>query len=451
MAFETLYGGAAGGGKSDLLLGLAFLRHRRVLLLRRTFPDLERSLIVRSLELYGSPDCYNQTKHVWKLPGLRIEFGHLEHEKTIHQYQSAQYDLVGFDELTQFTRLQYEYLLSRARTVARGQRVRVVACTNPGGEGNDWVMARWAAWLDAGYPHPAAAGEVRWFKRLADNREVEASAGDPAAISRTFIAARLGDNPYLDEHYRQRLGLLPEPFRSQLLNGDWQVGLVDDVYQVIPTAWIQAAQARWTARDVLVSTAVGVDVARGGDDQTVLARRMGGWFAELIKVSGRQTPTGQVVVQLLAPWAVGASWAMVDVIGVGASAYDLAVGQGLNVIPINFAAKSTATDVSGQLHFVNLRAEAYWRVRDALDPAGGRQVALPPDAELLGDLRAQRWRMQTNGIALLSKDEVRRALGRSPDCGDAVALALLLERHGSGVSLALLPEDIIDERETAGW
>ena len=425
-AFETLYGGAAGSGKSHLLLGLAKLRHTSALLLRRTFSQLEDTLILKSREMYGDPGFYNSSKHVWDfLDGQRIRFGHLEHEHDIYQYQSAEFDLIGFDELTQFTGFQYEYLLSRARTTLEGQNVRVVSCTNPGGEGNDWVMKRWAAWLDAGYPNPAKPGEMRWFKRRDDGKEIETTREDPDAMSRTFIPARLSDNPYLGDDYRKTLNLLPEPLRSQLLHGDWNAGRVDNPNQLFPTAWVQAAMQRWSPDGQTGTlTCVGVDVARGGDDQTVIAERYGDRFAPLQKYPGRRTVTGQDVVTLFASALLKGGSANIDVIGVGASVYDLAKGQGFDIHGVNWAERSTATDKSGKLKFTNQRAEHFWRLREALDPDNGRRLALPDDPELLADLCALRWKMQPNGIRIESKDEIRKRLGRSPDCADAVALAL---------------------------
>ncbi len=435
-AFETLYGGAAGGGKSDLLLGLARFGHRRALLLRRSFPDAERSLITRSLEFFGDRKQYNASKHVWNIGVKRIEIGHLEYEKDIYQYQGAAYDFIGFDELTQFTKRQYEYLFSRARTTRRGQRVRIIATSNPGGEGNDWVMDRWAAWLDETHPRPAGPGEVRYFTRNADGAEVETSADDPDGVSRTFIPAKLSDNPYLDDSYRKTLNMLPEPFRSQLLNGDWKAGLVDDAYQVIPRAWVKAAQARWTVTAPGVKPVVGVDVARGGDDETVLARRYGDWFAPLEKHAGKATPNGQSVAALIANALRDGGSANVDVIGVGASAYDTARSQSMDVIGVNFAEKSNATDKSGKLHFINKRAECYWRMREALSPESARKIALPPDPRLMGDLIAPRWSMQTNGIKIESKEDIKARLGRSPDDGDAVVLALFEQ---SGLTMVADP------------
>lgn len=429
-AFETLYGGAAGGGKSDLILGLARTRHNRSLLLRRTFPDLERSLISRSLEFFGDQKGYNGSKHVWNIDGRRIEFGHMERVGTPQvpgdeaQYASAPYDFIAFDQLEQFPKYAYEFIASRARSAVTGQRVRLVSTANPIGEGIEWIMQRWRPWL---VDETARPGELLYFKRDSDGNEILTTPDDPDGQSRTFIPAGLADNPYLGDSYRRTLNNLPEPLRSALLYGSWKAMLTDDAYQVIPRAWIRAAMDRWTPEppesEREKPLVVGCDVARGGDDQTINAPRRGSWYDRLQKHPGRTTPDGKSVAGLLLVLLANGGSANMDVIGVGASAYDHAVESGLQVIPVNFANKSTATDKSGRLTFVNLRAEYYWRFREALDPNGGENIALPPDPELEADLVASRWSMQTNGVKIEAKEDIKKRIGRSPDCADAVVLA----------------------------
>lgn len=425
-AIETLYGGAAGGGKSDLLLGLARTMHRRSLLLRRTFPDLERSLISRSLEFYGDKLGYNASKHIWNVEGRRVEFGHMERIGTAttpgdeSQYASAPYDFIGFDQLEQFTEYAYEFMFSRARS-ADNRRVRIVASANPVGDGIIWIMRRWRAWL---IDETAKPGEVRWYKRDENGYDVETTEDDPDALSRTYIPAGLEDNPYLGDDYRRMLNALPEPLRSALLKGNWKAMLTDDAYQVIPRAWVKAAMSRWTPEPPETergrSLIVGADVARGGDDKTVNAPRRGLWFDKLKKYPGRSTPDGQSVFALWAQF--GKCTINADVIGIGSAAYDLSKGK-LNVNPINFAQGSDRTDKSGQLEFINKRAECYWFFREALDPSSEKKVALPPDPELEADLCAPRWSMQSNGIKIESKEDIKKRLGRSPDCADAVVMA----------------------------
>jgi len=113
----------------------------------------------------------------------------------------------------------------------------------------------------------------------------------------------------------------------------------------------------------------------------------------------------------------------IDVIGIGASAYDTARTHGLNAVEINWANASHAFDKSGTLQFVNKRAEHWWKFREALDPHSGNDLALPPDPELLADLTAPRWESQRNGIKIESKEDLKKRIGRSPDCGDAVVMA----------------------------
>ena len=426
---------------SSLAVAIARLYHKKSLLLRRAFPDLERSLILASLEMYGSENrkYYNAGKHVWNFTDAqqRIEFGHIKDLNAMRQdFSGPEYDLICFDELTQFDRPMYQFMLSRLRSTAEGQRVRVLACTNPGDVGNDWVMERWAAWLDEGYPNPAKAGDVRWFKPGPDDREVETTADDPDALSRTFIPATLDDNPYLPDEYRKQLNALPEPWRSQLLFGKWQAGLHDDPYQIVPTEWIRQAQARWQpdGRQGFL-TNVGVDPARAGQDKTVLAPRYGTWVGNLTKMDGRLTPTGYSVVQLMLPILARGGYGVIDVIGIGSAVLDAAKENKLDVDGVNVSSPTLLTDKSGKIRMVNLRAYLYWKLREALDPEGVTLLALPPDPELLGELRATKWESTTRGIKIIDKDEIRDRLGRSPNCADAVMLTMRepqIQRGGVG-------------------
>ena len=111
-------------------------------------------------------------------------------------------------------------------------------------------------------------------------------------LSYSFIPGRLDDNPFLaDTDYRKRLQNLPGALRAQLLHGDFLAGREDDEWQAIPTAWIRAAQERWKADGGagLAMTAIGVDVAQGGGDKSVLAARHGSWYAPLARKPGAET------------------------------------------------------------------------------------------------------------------------------------------------------------------
>jgi hypothetical protein len=114
----------------------------------------------------------------------------------------------------------------------------------------------------------------------------------------------------------------------------------------------------------------------------------------------------------------------VDVIGYGSSSYDSLIGMGYNAQPINVSSASRYQDKSGKLTMVNLRAELYWRMRDALDPENNSTICLPDDSELLRDLCSARYKPLAGGkIQIESKDDIKKRIGRSPDKGDAVLMA----------------------------
>ena len=438
-ADELFFGGAAGGGKSELLLGCALTRHKKSIIFRREFTQLTGAdgLIQRSRDLLADRAKYNGWEHVWRsIPGGRmLEFGAVQREVDVVKYKGRAHDFKGFDEVTEFTESQYRFLSGWARTTDPRQRVRIIATGNPPttAEG-EWVIRYWRAWLDAQYPYPAQPGELRWYARV-DNEDQERENGEPfvwkgetiTPKSRTFIPALLRDNPHLshDGRYEAVLQNLPEPLRSQLLFGDFTVGVEDDPWQVIPTEWVRLAQQRHGeagAPDMGLS-ALGVDVARGGKDRTAIARVYGPYFASLLTYPGASTPDGPAAAALVLSAHEGQAVIGVDVIGVGASVYDSLNAPGFTVMAIDNAAGSDQTDRSGKLRFVNVRAASYWKLREALDPNTGDGLMLPDDRELLADLCAPRWKATPRGIVVEPKEAIQARLGRSPDKGDAVVLA----------------------------
>lgn len=460
-ADELLYGGAAGGGKTDLLLGLAGTRHHRSIIFRREFPRL-RAMIDRSREIYNRrgasalKDSFNEQLHLWRLVGGRqVEFGSIAHLKDVENYRGRPHDLYAWDEVTEFTEAMYRQVNGWLRTTREGQRCRVVAASNPptSPEGR-WVCSYWGAWVDPKHPNPAAPGELRWYA-MVDGQDVERPDGAPfqhkgqtlVPRSRTFIPAKLQDNPYLFERgYGTVLQNLPEPLRSQLLLGDFTAGVSDDPWQIIPTAWVEAAQARWRPGGHMGQAleALGVDVARGGKAQTVLAGRRGFWFAPLEKHPGKSTPDGPAVVRLiqraLAAASAPGALLVIDANGIGASVYDQCAALGHWCMAFLGGSGTDARDQSGVLRFANLRAFAYWSFRELLDPAGPFQVQLPPDKELLADLTAAKWENRGGKVFLESKDKLAEPdrLGRSTDCGDAVVQAALLPAGGGGTGPRIL-------------
>jgi hypothetical protein len=435
-ADEMFFGGAAGGGKTDLLLGLALTAHRRSIIYRRETKQFS-AIVDRSRELLNGRDWkFNSNEHTWRsADGRVVQFGGAQHEWDWQKHQGHPFDLIGWDELPHFTRLQYRILNGWNRTADPSQRCRIVATGNPptNPEGR-WVVEEFAPWLDSQYPNPAQPGELRWYSVI-DEKLTWLESGEEFVHkgerikprSRTFIPARVTDNPvYAGTDYVSTLQSLPEPIRSQFLYGDFDAGQEDDPWQVIPTSWVRKAQERWTERPPkgAPQNCLGVDVARGGRDKTVIAARYGSWFAKLRKYEGKQTPDGPSVAALTIKAHEGNSEIHIDVIGVGSSAYDyLKEHNWLKVLPINNAESTKIKDRSGKLGFVNVRAASYWKLREALDPNAPEKIALPPDNELLADLCAPRYKLLTSGIQVESKADIIERIGRSPDCGDAVVLA----------------------------
>ena len=440
------FGGAAGGGKTDLLLGLAITNHRKSIIFRREYTQV-RELVDRSTELLGHTKAnFNQTFSRWAgIPGERIlEFGGVKLEKDKEKFKGRPHDLKAFDEIPDFTESQFRFLSAWNRTTIPGQRCRIVCAGNPPthAEG-EWVIRFWAPWISENHPNPAKPGELRWFAGI-DGRDREVEDGTPFQykgerihpMSRTFIPSLLENNPYLrDTTYRNVLQALPEPLRSHLLHGLFSVSRRDPPRQVIPTEWIKLAQKRWRATSVpeRIFETVGLDPSRGGVDETVIAPRTGTYFWELLTYPGIGVPNSEVCVALLIE-ALGeenmGAKINVDVIGIGSAVFDALSALDFDVAAVNFARKSGATDKSGKLAMRNVRAESYWTLREALDPENGEGLALPPDDELAADLAAPTWNMTTQGITIEPKKDIRKRLGRSPGKGDAVALAHYVEVMG---------------------
>ena len=421
-----------------MLLGLAF-SHRNSIIFRRQFAHL-KALTSRSKELlrHIRGASYNGQLKIWQgLPGDRtLEFGAVQYEEDKNNYQGQAHDLKAFDEITQFTESQYLYLTAWNRSAIKGQRSRIVCTGNPPQyESGQWVIERWGAWLDPKHPNPAQPCELRWYTMI-DGEEQECPDGTPfmhngeeiKPTSRTFIPAALSDNKYYrDTDYRARLQTLPEPLRSQLLYGDFQIGFQDHAFQVIPTEWVYAAMQRRTKirQDPNVPlTSLGVDVARGGEDQTIIVKVLGDWVDELIKQAGAATPDGNIVADYVAAEHQSNAIINIDSIGIGASPFDILNQRGFPVRGINAGERSEVRDKTGEFGFANKRAEMWWRLREILEPGSGRELVLPDDRELIGDLCAPRWKPTSQGIQIESKDDIKKRLGRSTDCGDALVMAL---------------------------
>ena len=463
------FGGAAGGGKSYLLTGLAATQHQRSAIIRPQKNQCLKFVKELSKMLGGSTGYSSQnSEFAFTAEGgdRLVKFFGLDNPGDEEKQQGDDYDLKGYDEVTQMREQDVRYTLAWNRTDDPKQRVRAVLTFNPPQSPDGrWVISFFAPWLDPRHPSPAEEGELRWFATIGDNHDYEVvdnrafivardAHGEmfpdydfdpkthrPEEIvhpkSRTFIKSLVTDNPYyMATNYIAQLQQLPEPLRSQMLNGDFMAGVEDDAKQLIPTSWIDAAMERWAELDakkipVGPMDSIGCDVARGGNmgsqlgavghDELAIAKRHGTWFSRVVTHRGVAIDDGAKSAALAIIERRDDAPVHVDVVGVGTSTYDFLCANNIHAIAVNGAAKSLG--VAGILRFFNLRAELHWRMREALDPLNPERVALPPDPQLAVDLAAPRWELTVSGIKVESKDEIRKRIGRSPDRGDAVILA----------------------------
>ena len=236
---EALYGGAAGGGKSDSLLAEALrqvhIPHYRAILFRKTYPQCSE-LIDRSRDIYPRvfPDArYNATAHCWVFgSGAKIYFGSMQRAADKLNYQGKRYDFIGFDELTHFTWDEYSYLFSRNRPGGAGTRCYIRATCNPGGVGHGWVKQRF---IDGKEPLKTYWEEYR-------------VGGRALRRSRVFVPSTVFDNQILldnNPNYLASLAGLPEAEKKALLYGDWDSfsGQVFVEFRDNPQGY---ASRRWT-------------------------------------------------------------------------------------------------------------------------------------------------------------------------------------------------------------
>jgi hypothetical protein len=267
-ADEVMFGGAAGGGKShvqvmDAMIFALKYPGSKQLILRRTFSELEKS-IIRTVQMLYPREIFkfNASAHVGRFyNGSIIDFGYCANENDVYQYQSAEYDVIRFDELTHFTEHQYVYLISRVRGT-NGYPKQIKSSTNPGHVGHQWVKKRF---VDAAPPNKEFVGED--------------------GLTKLFIPALLSDNHFLmqsDPAYRQKLLAMPDRERKALLYGDWNIfeGQYFDEFDPskhvckpfpIPPEW-----RRYRAIDYGLDMLAGVFVAVNSEGRCFMYRESGG-------------------------------------------------------------------------------------------------------------------------------------------------------------------------------
>jgi hypothetical protein len=411
------------------------------MIFRRQYSDLDR-IIRDALKIHGSRDGFNGSPP----PRLRLD------EERLISFRAANHvgdeqgtmgdgrDFLGIDEATHFAKSQVQFLMGWVRTDKPNQRTRTVLATNPplAAEGL-WVVEMFAPWLDPQFPMPAKPGELRWVISDEEGNDRWVNGPDPVEMngrlvspkSRTYIPASVNDNPYyVNSDYKRELDAMPEPFRSILMGG-FRTSFKDADNQVIPTSWVQAAQARWHPEPPsgVPCCAIGVDASGGGSDPMVMAFRWDGWYDNLIEIPGKDIPADRA-----GAWCAGQvlthrndnALVVVDMGGgYGGPMYERLKENNIETVGYRGAEGTTRRSKEGKHKFPNKRSAAHWLFREALDPGqpGGSPIALPPSPRLLSDLTAPTFEVGSNGIKVEAKEQVCARLGRSTDYGDAVIMA----------------------------
>jgi predicted phage terminase large subunit-like protein len=247
---EVFFGGAAGPGKTEgLLMGALQLverQHYSALLLRRTYRQLNQSNSIMN----RARQWLANTNAVWKeidkrftFPsGATITFGNLDSEDDVYQYDSSEFQYIGFDELTSFSDRQYTYLFSRLRATSDNPvPLRMRSASNPGNRGHDWVKARFMI----GQPPEMLQRDFP---------------------TRFFLPARITDNPYLrSDEYLASLANLDAVRRRQLLEGDWEISPSGNLFR---REWF-AVVDDWPREVTAVVRAWDDAATRDGGDWTV--------------------------------------------------------------------------------------------------------------------------------------------------------------------------------------
>jgi len=460
LADVLFYGGAGGGGKSDLGEGLAITAHKRSLIMRRKYADLA-FLTDRTIQIVGSKKGFSGTTPPrFKFDDRLIEYGAAQFIGDELSWMGRPHDLLYVDEAAHFAKQQIRNLMGWVRSADPNQRVRVVLGSNPPlSDEGAWLVVMFAPWLDPTFANIAEPGELRWCIVNNDDEDIWVDGpgmystltgefvthdtdvkieGVSSAMSRTFIPAKLADNPFQDtKEYRAQQDGLPKRMRDAVRDGNFFAHRKDHNLQVIPTKWIQAAMDRWTKEPPENSkmTTIAADLTGMAEDETktrdnfVIAKLYNYWYDKLVVIEAKDVPFGKDKAGKITSHRRDSAKIILDMGGgYGDSTYEHLKNNNIKAIKYKGTTKSLAKSKESRLKFFNKRTAIYYQFKEDLDPSqeGGSNIMLPPSNLLRADLCSIRFdknHVDAKVLKLEPKEILAKRLGRSSDYGDPVVMA----------------------------
>ena len=224
------------------------------------------------------------------------------------------------------------------------------------------------------------------------------------------------------ENYQRLLSDVPYPLDKLLLDGDFEIGKKENTWEVIPAAWVYQAQLRWQPIGQEPLSAIGVDVARGSRDTTVIVKRHGNYIAEPDCIIDSYT-NPEDAAQLICKHYLPGSEVNLNVLNVGSLVADLLADKMIDVHAINVASKSVATDKSGLYNYDNKRSELWFKLRELLDPDNDSPIALPADLDLAAELIIPTFSAGRHGLRVESRADIMNRLNVTISRAEALVLA----------------------------
>lgn len=411
----------------------------------------------------------------WKVNGELVGYGRKpsDYDESAFQGIHARYVLILLDEACGVDKQLYD----AADALATNKHARVLAIGNPDNPASHFAVVckpdsgwntiridglrtpNFTKALVEGLECPQCKALGREFPLLVDLMEEEGIPYNTEEVPEDLREMLLSPL-WVEERIHRWVGRAPTPrllakqaressLFTAKVRGEFPSASTEGV---VPLGWVEAAMQRWIdwqdsgSPEVPGARILGVDVAREGEDDTCIAVRQGPLTKDIRRHRKADTmeTTGFVVGAYEAD--PDNTTPVVDVIGVGGGVVDRLRELNVPVVPFNAAGSAKdLKDRTGEMGFINLRAAAWWNLRELLDPSRGSNIMLPPSDILKADLTAPRWTVRSGGkIQIESKDDIRKRLGRSPDEGDAVVMA-----HWLDAAVASGEPDVIDWFEGA--